>query len=96
MDNKTMMIAIVTAVLGAIGGANLQPTNKPDAAKPTQASGETTINNQVAVTWVRVADKTVIYLAHATAKDARFVEIVADEKALTVTPDKRIGAGMAP
>lgn len=56
-----------------------------------QASGETAINNQVAITWVRVADKTVIYLAHATAKDAKFVEIVADEKSLSVTPDKRIG-----
>lgn len=96
MDNKTLFVAILAAVLGAIGGANLQPTNKPDMAKPTQASGETAINNQVAITWVRVADKTVIYLAHATAKDAKFVEIVADEKSLTVTPDKRIGAGVAP
>jgi len=64
---------------------------RPSIFPKREAAGELTINDQVALTWVRVGDRTNIYLAKKDNTD-RVIEIVATPTHISVTSEgRRVG-----
>lgn len=64
---------------------------RPSIFPSREAAGEMTINGQVALTWVRVGDRTNIYLAKKDNTD-RVIEIVATPNQITVVSEgRRVG-----
>lgn len=64
---------------------------RPSIFPKREAAGEMTINDQVALTWVRVGDRTNIYLAKKDNTD-RVIEIVATPTHISVVGEgRRVG-----
>jgi hypothetical protein len=82
----------------APGGGSVFPSTpdrvfppRPSIFPKREAAGEMTINDQVALTWVRVGDRTNIYLAKKDNTD-RVIEIVATPTHISVTGEgRRVG-----
>ena len=70
---------------------------RPSIFPSTPAAGETTINGQAALTWVRISDHTNIYLANKNKPD-RVIEIVVSPTDIRVVGEgRRVGeVGSAP
>lgn len=64
---------------------------RPSIFPKREAAGEMTINDQVALTWVRVSDRTQIYVGLKDKTD-RVIEIVATPTHISVTGEgRRVG-----
>jgi hypothetical protein len=76
--------------LGGLVAPHVFP-ERPSIFPSREAAGEMTINGQVALTWVRVSDRTNIYLAKKDKTD-RVIEIVATPTSIAVVSEgRRVG-----